>query len=99
VAEAENYDAVKELVARDVGYAVHVKSLVEAEVASGRLAVLRLAGRPLLGELAVAFQRRPVVSPLIEEFVRALRAEPPRQRAAPGKGASRRPSPRAGSAR
>jgi hypothetical protein len=80
VAEARNFDAVKELVERNVGYSMHLKPLAAAEIAAGRFAPLRLDGPLLLGEIVMAFRSRPSVSPLIAEFARFMRAdlEPPR---------------------
>lgn len=75
VAEARNYDAVKELVERNVGYSLHLKPLPAAEIAAGRFASLRLDSPPILGEIVAAFRSRRGVSPLIEEFIRFMRAE------------------------
>ena len=80
VAEARNSDALSELVKRNVGYSVLPKPLVAAEIAAGRFVSLRLAVPPMVGELVVAFRSRRSVSPLIEEFVRFMRAELQRPR-------------------
>jgi len=80
VDEVQNYETVKERVAQNVGYSMHVKPMVAAELATGQLVALRLDGPPILGELVVGFRSRPAISPLIQEFARFLRAEraPPR---------------------
>lgn len=75
VAEARNYEAVNELVERNVGYTMHLKPLVSADIASGRFVPLRLDVPPILGDIVVAFRARRAVSPLIEEFVRFMRTE------------------------
>jgi LysR family transcriptional regulator, low CO2-responsive transcriptional regulator len=84
VAEARNYDAVNELVDRNVGYSMHLKPLVAADIAAGRFVPLRLDGPPILGEIVVAFRTRRAVPPLIEEFVRFMRAELERPRSGRG---------------
>ena len=80
VDEVQNYETVKELVERNMGYSMHVKPMVAAELAAGRLVALRLDGPPMLGDLVVGFRSRPAVSPLIQEFSRFLRAEHGRSR-------------------
>jgi len=75
VTEGRNYDAVNELVDRNVGYTMHLKPVVATEIAAGRFVPLRLDSPPILGEIVVAFRPRAVVSPLIQEFVRFMRAE------------------------
>lgn len=75
VTAARNSDAVNALVDRNMGYTMHLKSLVAADIAAGRFAQLRLEGPPLLGEIAVAFRPRRDVPPLIQEFIRFARAE------------------------
>jgi DNA-binding transcriptional LysR family regulator len=84
VDEVQNYETVKELVAQNAGYSMHVKPMVAAELATGQLVALRLDGPPILGELVIGFRSRSAASPLIQEFARFLRAEraPPRIRAA-----------------
>lgn len=84
VAEARNYEAVNELVERNVGYTMHLKPLVAADIASGRFVPLRLDVPPILGEIVVAFRSRRTVSPPIEEFVRFMRAELERTRSGHG---------------
>lgn len=74
-AEARNSDAVNALVDRNMGYTMHLKSLVAANIAAGRFVLLQLEGPPILGEIAVAFRSRRDVPPLIEDFVRFIRAE------------------------
>jgi DNA-binding transcriptional LysR family regulator len=81
VDEVENYETVKELVERNTGYSMHVKPMVAAELATGRLVTLRLDGPPLFGDLVVGFRSRPATSPLIQEFARFLRAERSRRSA------------------
>lgn len=75
VIEARNHDAVKRLVEGNAGYSMYVKPLVAAELATGQLVVLKLEGPPILGDIVAAFVSRPVVSPLVQGFVRFLRAE------------------------
>jgi DNA-binding transcriptional LysR family regulator len=75
VTEARNYDAVNELVDRNVGYAIHIKAVVAPEIAAGRFVPLPLDCPPILGEIVAAFRPRATVSPLIQEFVRFMRAE------------------------
>jgi DNA-binding transcriptional LysR family regulator len=74
-AEALHLDAVKNLVERNVGYSMLIRSSVTDDLASGRLVALRLDGPPVLGELVMAFRSRPVISPLVQEFIRFVRAE------------------------
>jgi DNA-binding transcriptional LysR family regulator len=80
VAEARNSDALSELVKRNIGYSLLPKPLVTAEIAAGRFVPLRLDVPPLMGEIVVAFRSRRSVSPLIEEFVRFMRADLQRPR-------------------
>jgi DNA-binding transcriptional LysR family regulator len=94
VAEARNYDAVNELVERNVGYSMNLKPLVAADITAGRFVPLRLDVPPILGELVVAFRSRRGVSPLIEEFVRFMRAELKRPRRGHESETSTRPTPR-----
>lgn len=75
VAEARNYDAVKELVERNEGYSLHLKPLAAPEIAAGRFVSLRLEGPPIVGEVVAAMRPRALVSPLVQEFVRFVRAE------------------------
>jgi LysR family transcriptional regulator, low CO2-responsive transcriptional regulator len=75
VADARNYDAVNELVERNVGYSMHLKPLVEADLAAGRFVPLQLDGPPIFGEIVVAVSARHRMSPLIEEFIRFVRTE------------------------
>jgi DNA-binding transcriptional LysR family regulator len=73
--ETRNHDAVKRLVEHNAGYSLQIKPLVAAELAAGQLVALNLDGPPILGEIVAAFVSRPVASPLVQEFVRFLRAE------------------------
>jgi DNA-binding transcriptional LysR family regulator len=75
VADARNYDAVNELVERNVGYSMHLKPLVAADLAARRFVPLRLDGSPIFGEIVVAVSSRRRMSPLIEEFIRFMRTE------------------------
>lgn len=75
VAEARNYDAVKDLVARNKGYSLHLKPLAAPEIAAGRFVALRLDGPPIVGEIVAATRPRALALPLVQEFVRFLRAE------------------------
>jgi len=83
VIEARNNDAVKKLVERNAGYSMSAKPRVATELARGQLVVLSLDGQPILGEIVAAFVSRPVVSPLVQGFVRFLRAEFAGDRGAP----------------
>lgn len=73
--EARNSEAVNTLVEHNVGYTMHLKSLVAAGIAAGQFIPLRLEGPPILGEIVVAFRSRRDMPPLIGEFVRFVRAE------------------------
>jgi DNA-binding transcriptional LysR family regulator len=75
VAEARNYDAVKDLVESNVGYSIHLKPLAAADVAAGRFVSLRFGGPPLVGEIAAVSRSRGPLSPLIGEFIRFVRAD------------------------
>jgi len=95
VAEARNYDAVKELIDRNRGYSLHLKSLAAPEIAAGRFVALRLAGPPIVGEVVAAMRPRALASPLVQEFVRFIRAElsrPAKGRPDPPARPRRRPS-------
>ena len=86
VVEARNLDEVKGLVERNAGYSLQIRPLVADELAAGQLVGLKLEGPPILADIVAAFVSRPVVSPLVDGFVRFLRAElsaastPPRPR-------------------
>jgi LysR family transcriptional regulator, low CO2-responsive transcriptional regulator len=75
IAEARNYDAVKELVERNKGYSLHLKPLAAPEIAAGRFVALQLNGPPIVGEIVAATRPRTLASPLVQEFIRFLRAE------------------------
>jgi DNA-binding transcriptional LysR family regulator len=75
VAEAKHQEAGKELVERNVGYCVVMKSIARDELASGRLVALNLSGPAMYGEYVAAFRSRPVTPPLVREFVRFVRAD------------------------
>jgi DNA-binding transcriptional LysR family regulator len=75
IVEARNYDAIAKLVERNAGYSIHIKPLVAAELATGQLVVLNLVGPRILAEIVAAFRPSRLASPLIQEFVRFLRAE------------------------
>jgi DNA-binding transcriptional LysR family regulator len=75
VTEARNYDAVNELVDGNVGYALHIKTIVAGEIAAGRFVALRVECPPILEEIVVAYRPRASGSPLVQELVRFLRAE------------------------
>jgi len=91
VAEGPHHDAVKKLVERRVGYSVLIKSSVADELARGRLVALKLDAPPFLTDVVIAYRSRPVISPLVREFIEFVRAElaQPRRRAA-SSGANRR---------
>jgi DNA-binding transcriptional LysR family regulator len=84
VEEVQNYETVKDLVRRNLGYSLHVKPMVAAELAARQLVSLRLDGPALRGELVVGYRSRPTVSPLIRQFADFLRSDrgPIRRRAA-----------------
>lgn len=86
----QNYETVKQqLVARHTGYSMHIKRMVATELSTGQLAVLRLDGPPLLGEIVVGFRTRPETPPLVQEFARFLRTKhsrPPASSGAPAPG-------------
>jgi DNA-binding transcriptional LysR family regulator len=75
VTEARNYDAVKTLVAQDVGFSIHVRRLIAAELATGQLVILNLDGPPITTEIVVAYRSQPVVPALIRELVPFIREE------------------------
>ena len=75
VVETRNHDAVKQLVERNAGYSILIKPLIAAELAAGQLVLLDLEAPPILVEIVAAFVSRPVVPPLVGEFVRFLRVE------------------------
>jgi len=75
VVEARNHDEVKRLVEGNAGYSLQIKPLVAGELAAGQLVALALEGPPILADIVAAFVSRPVVSPLVDGFVRFLRAE------------------------
>jgi DNA-binding transcriptional LysR family regulator len=75
VVEARNHDEVKGLVERNTGYSLQIKPLVAGELATRQLVALDLEGPPICVDIVAAFVSRPVVSPLVDGFVRFLRAE------------------------
>jgi DNA-binding transcriptional LysR family regulator len=75
VAEGRPHDAVKKLVEANAGYSMLVRPSVADELASGRLVALNLDGPPILAELVMAFRSRPVISPLVREFITFMRNE------------------------
>jgi LysR family transcriptional regulator, low CO2-responsive transcriptional regulator len=74
-AEAKHQEAGKELVERNVGYCAVMKSIAKDELASGRLVALNLCGPAMYGEYVAAFRSRPVIPPLVREFVRFVRSD------------------------
>lgn len=81
-------DAVKKLVESNAGYSMLIRTAVAEEIAAGRLVVLRLDGPPTLCEVVVAYRSRTSPSPLVQEFIRFVRAELAREHSAPGGRAS-----------
>ena len=79
-AEAMHHDAVKKVVERNVGYAALIRTSVAEELASRRLVALRLDAPPILSEIVVAYRSRGAVSPLVQEFIRFVRADLARDR-------------------
>ena len=75
VTEARNYDAVNELVDRNVGFAMNIEAVVVPEIAAGRFVPLRLDCPPIVGEIVAALRPRAVISPLVQEFIRFMCAE------------------------
>ena len=99
VTEAGNYNGINELVQRNVGYSMHLKPLVAADIAAGRFVPLRLDGPPILGEVVAAFRPRRRMSPLIEAFIRFVRSELERPRSGHGPGVPTHAMPRGRTAR
>lgn len=94
--EARHPEAMKKLVEHGLGYSLLFRSSVGDELASGRLAALRLTGPPLRGQLVLAVHPRRPLRPLAQRFTEFLRAElgPPRRRPRPARAeevASRHP--------
>jgi DNA-binding transcriptional LysR family regulator len=75
VAEGNHNDAVKKLVGRNVGFSALIRSSVAEELASHRLVALRLDGPPIRSEIVVAYRSRRAVTPLVQEFIRFVRAD------------------------
>jgi DNA-binding transcriptional LysR family regulator len=75
MAEGRHHDAVKKLVERSAGYAMLIRASVEDDLARHRLVALELDGPPILGEIVMTYRSQPVVSPLVREFIRSVRAE------------------------
>jgi DNA-binding transcriptional LysR family regulator len=73
--EARHHDAVKKLVEDNAGYAMLIRSSVAEELASRRLVSLKLEGPPILGEIVMAYRSGAIVSPLVHELIRFVRAE------------------------
>lgn len=90
-AEAMHHDAVKKVVERNVGYAALIRTSVSEELASGRLVARRLDAPPILSEIVVAYRSRGAVSPLVQEFVRFVRADLARDRRESALHSRRRP--------
>ena len=74
-AEARHQEASKRLVERNMGYSIVMRSAVADELASGRLVTLDRVGPPMHVEFVIGFRSRPVISPLVREFIRFARAE------------------------
>jgi DNA-binding transcriptional LysR family regulator len=83
-AEGGHHDAVKKLVESNVGYSMLIRSSVTEELASRRLVALRLDGPRIFTEVVMAYRSAAMVSPLVHEFVRFVRAELAGHRPAPG---------------
>lgn len=79
-AEGRHHDAIKQLVERNVGYAMLIEAAAADDLAVGRLVALRLDGPPILGELVMAYRSRSVASPLIHEIIRFVRTTLDRDR-------------------
>jgi len=89
-ASGSHLDAVKKLVERNEGYSMFIRSAVAEDAAAGRLVMLKLDGPPALCEVVVAYRTRNNPSPLVQEFIRFVRAELTRDRGAqPGRAAGR----------
>lgn len=72
-AEGRHHDTVKSLVERNAGYSMLIRASVADELASGRLVALNLGRPPMTTSLVVAFRSRPVISPLVREFIHFVR--------------------------
>jgi DNA-binding transcriptional LysR family regulator len=72
-AEGRHHDTVKNLVEREGGYSMLIRTSVADELASGRLVALSLGGPPMTADLVAAFPSRPVSSPLVREFIQFVR--------------------------
>jgi DNA-binding transcriptional LysR family regulator len=74
-AEARHADAIKKLVGNGHAWSVVIRSAIADELKAGRLVALRLAGPPLVAELAAAYRSHPAPSMLVSEFVAFIRAD------------------------
>jgi LysR family transcriptional regulator, low CO2-responsive transcriptional regulator len=91
-AEGSHHDAVKKLVERNVGYSALIRASVAEELASRRLVALRLDGPRILTEIVMAYRAATHASPLVQEFIRFVRADLARNRSAhPARDRARRP--------
>lgn len=79
-AEGTHYDAVKQLVERNLGYSMLIRASVAEELARDRLVILRLDGPPILSEIVVAYRAGTAVPPLVHQFIQFVRAELDRDR-------------------
>lgn len=73
--EARHPEAMKKLVEHNMGYSLLFGPSVAEELKSRRLVALRLPGPPIMGQLIMAFRRHRISSPLIQQFVKFVRAE------------------------
>lgn len=75
VAEGNHMDAVKKLVERNVGVSALIRASVADELTSRRLVALRLNGAPMHSEIVMAYRSRTAATPLVQEFIRFVRAD------------------------
>lgn len=75
VTDAQNFDAVKRLVAENKGISIYAKRLIASEIATGQLVRLDVDCPPIIADIVLAYRNAPVVPPLIKEFIPFLRDE------------------------
>lgn len=97
--EARHPEAMKKLVENNMGYSLLFRPSVADELRSGRLVALRLDGARIMGAMILAFRSRPVLSPLVQQFVDFVRAELARDHGHAGAGSVRVPGRPRGAAR
>lgn len=73
--QARHPEAMKKLVENNMGYSLLFRPSVDAEIRQGQLVALKLEAGPIMGEMIVAFSPRPVLSPVVQQFVSFVRTE------------------------